>query len=94
MHDRPELLEAFKKKDALVKEFEAAKQNLKKAKSLLQMAELNKMKRVLRRMKYCDQVGKAFYHLSTGKTQLSHTLCVTTQMPGLTSYSYRSCYSA
>jgi hypothetical protein len=24
--------------------------------SLLQMAELNKMKRVLRRMKYCDQV--------------------------------------
>ncbi len=35
MHDRadlPELLEAFKKKDSLIKEFEAAKQNLKKAK--------------------------------------------------------------
>ena len=61
MHDRPDLpdlLEAFKKKDLVIKEFESAKQNLKKAKSLLQMAELNKMKRVLRRMKYCDQVAK------------------------------------
>ena len=59
MHDNPDLvhlLEAFKKKDSMVKEFEAAKLKLKKAKSLLQMAELNKMKRVLRRMKYCDQV--------------------------------------
>ena len=60
MHERPdlgELLEAFKKKDIVIKEFEAAKLKLKKAKSLLQMAELNKMKRVLRRMKYCDQVN-------------------------------------
>lgn len=54
--DLPELLEAYKKKDVVIKEFEAAKLKLKKAKSLLQMAELNKMKRVLRRMNYCDQV--------------------------------------
>ena len=67
MHDRPDLpdmLEAFKKKDLVIKEFEAAKQSLKKAKSLLQMAELNKMKRVLRRMKYCDQVVLPFYQVS------------------------------
>ena len=54
--DLAELLEAYKKKDVVIKEFEAAKLKLKKAKSLLQMAELNKMKRVLRRMNYCDQV--------------------------------------
>jgi hypothetical protein len=61
LHDRDdlaELLDAYKKKDLLLKELEVAKQNLKKAKSLLQMAELNKMKRVLRRMKYCDQVAQ------------------------------------
>lgn len=58
MHSRPELgqlLEAYKKKDISIKELEAAKTRLKKAKSLLQMAELNKMKRVLRRMNYCNQ---------------------------------------
>merc|ERR1712113_810314 len=58
LHDNPELskcLKIYGKKDALLKELEEAKNELKKAKSLLQMADLRCMKRVLRRLGYCTQ---------------------------------------
>ena len=57
LHDNPELskcLKIYGKKDALLKELEEAKNELKKAKSLLQMQDLKCMKRVLRRLGYCS----------------------------------------
>ena len=57
LHDNPELSKSLKiygKKDALLKELEEAKNELKKAKSLLQMQDLKCMKRVLRRLGYCS----------------------------------------
>ena len=56
LHDNPDLpkfLKIYGKKDALLKELEEAKNELKKAKSLLQMQDLKCMKRVLRRLGYC-----------------------------------------
>ncbi len=49
----PELLDAYAAKDAVAKEAEAARGEVKRAKSLLQMVELKCMKRVLRRLGYC-----------------------------------------
>ena len=49
----PQLLEEFSVKDALMKKAEAARNEVKKAKSLLQMADLKNMKSVLRRLGYC-----------------------------------------
>ena len=57
LHDNPDLSKSLKiygKKDALLKELEEAKNELKKAKSLLQMQDLKCMKRVLRRLGYCS----------------------------------------
>ena len=48
-----QLLKAYGKKSQLTKDLEKAKSDVKKAKSLLQMADLKCMKRVLRRMGYC-----------------------------------------
>ena len=48
-----EMLKAYGKKSQLTKDLEKAKSDVKKAKSLLQMADLKCMKRVLRRMGYC-----------------------------------------
>ena len=48
-----QLLEDFSKKSQLTKDLDRAKAEVKKAKSLLQMADLKCMKRVLRRMGYC-----------------------------------------
>ncbi|XP_035213067.1 exosome RNA helicase MTR4-like, partial [Stegodyphus dumicola] len=56
LHDNPstvELLELYKKKLQIADEIKAAKAELKKARSLLQMDELKCRKRVLRRMGYC-----------------------------------------
>jgi len=55
MHANPskvDLLDAYKRKDGLAKDLEKAKAEVKKAKSLLQMADLKCMKRVLRRLGY------------------------------------------
>ena len=48
-----QLLLSYSKKSELTKDLEKAKAEVKKAKSLLQMADLKCMKRVLRRMGYC-----------------------------------------
>jgi len=48
-----ELLLSYSKKSEITKDLEKAKAEVKKAKSLLQMADLKCMKRVLRRMGYC-----------------------------------------
>ncbi|KFM73930.1 Superkiller viralicidic activity 2-like 2, partial [Stegodyphus mimosarum] len=56
LHDNPsteKLLELYKKKLQIADEIKAAKAELKKARSLLQMDELKCRKRVLRRMGYC-----------------------------------------
>jgi len=56
LHNDPDinqLLEDYSKKSQLIKDLESAKAEVKKAKSLLQMADLKCMKRVLRRMGYC-----------------------------------------
>ena len=56
LHKEPninQLLEDFSKKSQLTKDLDRAKAEVKKAKSLLQMADLKCMKRVLRRMGYC-----------------------------------------
>ena len=56
LHEDPELeerLNAYGKKAVLLTQTEEAKKELKDAKSLLQMADLKRMKRVLRRMGYC-----------------------------------------
>jgi len=55
MHKNPErkrLLDAYQRKDTACKDLDRAKSEVKKAKSLLQMADLKCMKRVLRRMGY------------------------------------------
>ncbi len=46
-------MSSFEEKDGLCKAASAAKLEVKKAKSLLQMADLKCMKRVLRRLDYC-----------------------------------------
>ena len=48
-----QLLLSYSKKSEITKDLEKAKAEVKKAKSLLQMADLKCMKRVLRRMGYC-----------------------------------------
>ena len=48
-----QIMAEYGKKVELMKEAEAAKEQLKKAKSLLQMSDLKCMKRVLRRLGYC-----------------------------------------
>ncbi len=56
LHSDPrlgELLESYSAKAAVAKEAEAARVEVKKAKSLLQMSDLKCMKRVLRRLGYC-----------------------------------------
>lgn len=56
LHESPrldDLMSGYGKKADLMKEAEAAKQELKGAKSLLQMVDLKCMKRVLRRLGYC-----------------------------------------
>ena len=53
--DREKLLRSYDKKAKLIKELDEAKSEMKKAKSLLQMADLKCMKRVLRRLGYCTQ---------------------------------------
>lgn len=50
-----ELYERYEKKLELEAEWKAAKAELKKAKSLLQLEELKCRKRVLRRLQYCDE---------------------------------------
>ena len=58
LHGSPDLnrlLNSYGKKDKVLKELEEAKAELKKAKSLLQMADLKCMKRVLRRLGYSTQ---------------------------------------
>ncbi len=58
LHGKAELsklLKSYGKKDEIFKELEEAKTDLKKAKSLLQMADLKCMKRVLRRLEYSTQ---------------------------------------
>lgn len=57
LHERPDidgLLEEYSAKAALAKDLEKAKAEVRKAKSLLQMEDLKKMKRVLRRLGYCS----------------------------------------
>lgn len=49
----PGLLKDYERKDALRKNADRLRSDLKKAKSLLQMSELKCMKRVLRRLGYC-----------------------------------------
>ena len=49
----PSLLEAYGEKVELNKATDAARAEVKKAKSLLQMSDLKCMKRVLRRLGYC-----------------------------------------
>ncbi len=49
----PALLEAYKAKARVLADYVAAKMQLKRSKSLLQMEELKCMKRVLRRLGYC-----------------------------------------
>ena len=49
----PDLLEKYKGKAEVEKELTEARATLRKSKSLLQMDELKKMKRVLRRLEYC-----------------------------------------
>ena len=56
LHKNPDLakfLVSYSKKDTIIKELDEATSELKKAKSLLQMEDLKKMKRVLRRLGYC-----------------------------------------
>ena len=56
LHRNPNLtkyLKSYGKKANIIKELSEAKNDLKKAKSLLQMADLKCMKRVLRRLGYC-----------------------------------------
>jgi len=56
LHRNPNLakyLKSYGKKANIIKELNEAKNDLKKAKSLLQMADLKCMKRVLRRLGYC-----------------------------------------
>jgi len=53
--DLPRLLNSYGKKDQIMKELETARAEMKKATSLLQMADLRCMKRVLRRLGYCTQ---------------------------------------
>ena len=56
LHEDPNLegqMVAYGKKAALMAQAEEAKKELKGAKSLLQMADLKRMKRVLRRLGYC-----------------------------------------
>ena len=48
-----QLMTHYGKKAALIEQADEAKKELKGAKSLLQMADLKRMKRVLRRMGYC-----------------------------------------
>ena len=50
----PDLLEKYKEKAEVEKELVEARATLRKSKSLLQMDELKKMKRVLRRLGYCS----------------------------------------
>jgi len=50
---KEELLESYSVKAAAVRAADAAKAEVKKAKSLLQMSDLKCMKRVLRRLGYC-----------------------------------------
>jgi len=50
----PDLMQAYRAKSVVVADLVAAKQHLKKSKSLLQMEELKCMKRVLRRLGYCS----------------------------------------
>ena len=52
--DLANLMEQWKTKNAVTSELIAAKQHLKKSKSLLQMDDLKCMKRVLRRLNYCS----------------------------------------
>ena len=51
----PRLMSTCGKKDQVIKELEEARTQMKKATSLLQMADLRCMKRVLRRLGYCTQ---------------------------------------
>ncbi|KAG8195554.1 hypothetical protein JTE90_002180 [Oedothorax gibbosus] len=53
--DVDELLEKYQKKLEMEAEMKAAKEELKRARSLLQMEELKCRKRVLRRLGYCTQ---------------------------------------
>uniref|UniRef100_A0A158R3R5 ATP-dependent RNA helicase DOB1 n=1 Tax=Syphacia muris TaxID=451379 RepID=A0A158R3R5_9BILA len=53
--DFPKLYQQYKKKLELEAELKQAKEELKKAKSLLQLDELACRKRVLRRLQYCDE---------------------------------------
>ena len=65
------LLESFGKKAQLIKDLEKAKGEVKKAKSLLQMADLKCMKRVLRRMAYCTSTDvievKGMFKIQSGR---------------------------
>ena len=75
LHQNPNLtkyLKSYGKKANIIKELSEAKNDLKKAKSLLQMADLKCMKRVLRRLGYCTpadvievkgRIGKEKYAL-------------------------------
>ena len=56
LHEDPhleQLMTTYGKKAALISQADEAKKELKGAKSLLQMADLKRMKRVLRRLGYC-----------------------------------------
>ena len=68
MHKHPErkkLLDAYGRKDQAAKELEKAKTEVKKAKSLLQMADLKCMKRVLRRLDFCSMEDVIEYKAGT-----------------------------
>uniref|UniRef100_T1IR20 Exosome RNA helicase MTR4 n=1 Tax=Strigamia maritima TaxID=126957 RepID=T1IR20_STRMM len=70
--DKEILLERFKQKLSVMEEMKAAKGELRKAKSLLQMDELKCRKRVLRRLGYCsaadviDIKGRVACEISSG----------------------------
>ena len=77
LHKNPNLskfLKTYGKKATVIKQLDEAKMELKKAKSLLQMADLKCMKRVLRRLGYCTPADVIEVKGRIGKGSLEHLI--------------------